>query len=372
MNRKRKISIIILLALMVVVLSSCDNVYSSGISGKVVDNSGQGIAGVSVYAYTSKDSWDRAYESYKPGNIFKDNSCQFSAQSTANGVFNITPFVWKTSNSPWGKDYASTDVYLILFSKDYGIEKVDRTSIISSSAGNIGEIHMGNRITEETKLIIDFVVNGNTKIDGITTFDYSYNDGYNDIEGTFTTVEDGRATLNIQRLKTSSPTSVKVKNIQTNEDVWSAKDKEYTFEVDSRTSNGKIDMKRDYWYLENGISGEIEADFKSDISIGSCYAKVSIDNGDKDFRLEEIGNITDTTPSGEFNHRKAGVYQGLAKGEKVKTVYEDGTLQPLVVTVEILDSLNKPVEGAKIERKFGIKDSVSMLKMPTIKVNQEI
>ena len=60
---------------LILALSGCNkDVFYSAVSGRLIDNDTEnGIAGVNVYAYTSEEERDSAFNSWKSGTIFSDN-----------------------------------------------------------------------------------------------------------------------------------------------------------------------------------------------------------------------------------------------------------------------------------------------------------
>ncbi len=367
MNRYYKLISIIIVLASLFMLCSCDMVYNSGISGTVTDSAGNAIDGVKVYAYTSESEWNEKYNSYVKGsekNVFDDKYCSFKATTASNGVFNITPFVWKTSNSPWGKDYASCNVYLIFFSKDYGIVKEGPFTVMSDSAGDIGQdISMGNKITETDILTLDFVANGTSnKIDGAATFDYFYNDGYDDIKGTLS-ITNGSATINVKRFKDSAePTKVTISNIKSTRDVWVPEDaNNKVFDVESN-KHEDISMKRQYWYFENGISGKVIAP-KLDNNvpaIGSYSAKVEFEGVDGTYPTVSV--VDNTQTSGEFVSRQDGSYSGLASNVLIPV----GDKTQLVITVTVGTESGNFTDGKSETKTLKLTDTTSNITMNVV------
>lgn len=133
-----------LLAAVLLSLAGCSAVFEAGISGTLKDkDSGDGIPGVSVYAYTDEGLRDRDYArgatpkadgyglTFNPstgGNYIPITS------TDGQGRFTIGKLLWKTDKPEFGKTADYQDIYLLYFHPDYGLVKEPtRVTVVSDS-----------------------------------------------------------------------------------------------------------------------------------------------------------------------------------------------------------------------------------------------
>lgn len=135
-----------MMLLAIFALAGCSAVFDAGLSGTIIDaDSGSGIAGVMVYAYTDEGLRDSDYADGKGASIGADGVKLFFTPSTAgnyipstatgdNGSFTINKLIWKTLSPAFGKTADYLDVYLLYFHSDYGLVREEsRVTIVSDS-----------------------------------------------------------------------------------------------------------------------------------------------------------------------------------------------------------------------------------------------
>lgn len=180
---KRNLSFILIASLLLLLfVSSCSDVFYSGVSGTVydADNRNQGVAGMNVYGYTSKAERDQAFNSWSNDSDFSDPKCYFYAVTDVNGNWTMPKIVWNTKNSAWGKDYDHTSIYLIYFSQEYGCHKSEAPVEIISSASNQHAVVEYFTREMDTKILTVQFYDGDstTNVTDELSFTYSYSNGY--------------------------------------------------------------------------------------------------------------------------------------------------------------------------------------------------
>lgn len=139
---------------------SCDNIYSGGTGGHVVDSESTsspkaGIAYVDIYAYMNKTQRDSDYSKWQEGTVFKPTVSYYGhTTSNTDGSFSISRLLWKESKPDFGKDADYTKVYFIFYHKNYGLVK-DETIIISDSTTDTITVEMTS-IRKTTNLTLNF------------------------------------------------------------------------------------------------------------------------------------------------------------------------------------------------------------------------
>lgn len=135
----------------VLLLSGCSAVFDAGLSGTITDaDSGAGIAGVMVYAYTDEDLRDSDYAG-KGAVTGPDGVKLYFTPSTAgnyipttstadDGSFTINKLIWKTLYPAFGKTADYLDVYLLYFHSDYGLVKEESEVTIVSDSNNSSRV----------------------------------------------------------------------------------------------------------------------------------------------------------------------------------------------------------------------------------------
>lgn len=338
MKTHKKLSLLLLALCLAMLFVSCDNVYYSAVSGYVQDSSGSGISGVNVYAYTSQSQRDSVYNSYVAGKDFDDPKCLFRATTQANGAFSIGRVVWKTSKSEWGKEYASTTLYFIFFSKDYGIQKQDGVNIISGSSNASSlTVDMGNKVRTNCTVTLRFKdwsdltqTKSRDLVASPLSFSYTYNDGYGDVKENASTTN-GTFTITVPVLQDEDGTinsEVTISNIKQSDGYWTVRNSEtkkadttasYTFKIDSTTTTGDIMLRREKWNLGQGVSGSVTV-----MPRGVSESKIVLNNSVVTGKLNgEEYNVTVSSsdePS-EFGSIVTGSFSGLFANAEVTVTY---------------------------------------------------
>ncbi len=236
----KKNLVISALILLVLCLTGCSSVYDAAISGTVKDRSASnnssttanvGIIGdAMVYAYDSESDWNKAYQNWVDNGKgeFSDNSVPSAKTSTADGSFSIATLRWKTNSPAFGKDADHKTIYLLVFHKDYGLNKVDGRTVESDKSNNFGVVLL-DRVTTSKSLVISFkdkddnstTASGSdttiTSTDGFS-YRYKYNDGYSDITGTVSSITNGKSTLTVKYKESIDVPAVTIYDIQSGSD----------------------------------------------------------------------------------------------------------------------------------------------------------
>ena len=233
--------IVTALILLVLCLTGCSSVFDAAISGSVKDSSSSNssssgaIADAMVYAYDSESAMNSAYSSYmadfEAGNryVFYDNSVP-SAKTAADGSFSISTLRWKTNNPYYGKDADSKHVYLLVFHKDYGLNRVPGRIVQSDKSNNFGVVYLTKTRTSKNLVInfkdLEHTGNGSDNISSTSGFSYrySYNDGYEVVSDTINNVANGTSTLVVKYMIEDPVPTVTISDIQSDSD-WTYKDK---------------------------------------------------------------------------------------------------------------------------------------------------
>ncbi len=221
MKRIIKLSSLVLAILLM--LTACSAVFDSAISGTVKDrsvretssSSSGGIADVMVYAYDNEADWTAKYDSWDGKSEFTDTTVP-SAKTAADGSFSIANLRWYTTSPVYGKDADCKTIYLLAFSKDYGLVKVPGRTIQSDKSNNFGIVYM-DKVTVTKTLVIklkdsDESSSNSTGTDsGITntsgiSFRYKYRDYYDgdnqNVTATVDSFTNGQATITIKYKET--------------------------------------------------------------------------------------------------------------------------------------------------------------------------
>ena len=151
MMKKHKELILLLMACAALVLAGCSSVFNAGLSGTLTDkDTGNGISGVLVYAYTDEDLRDADYArgaatgsdgmtlTFSPttgGNYIPTTS------TNDNGYFTISKLIWENAHPQFGKTADYLDVYLLYFKSDYGLVKEDSRVTIVSDSNNSSRVN---------------------------------------------------------------------------------------------------------------------------------------------------------------------------------------------------------------------------------------
>ncbi len=255
MKRNNKLLLITFILLLLTVIS-CENVYYSGLAGRVIDSdTSSGIGGVNVYAYTSESDRDRAFSAWsRNGNT--DPSCSFRATSDVNGNYSFGKIVWKQANSKFGKDYSISNIYLIFFSEEYGLNKSERISVVSSSSNQSSLTSRLTKVMKESNVTFSFV-NEETNNVANDTFDftYSYNNGYRIITNDVTTTN-GVYSLTVTYI--GDGTVLTVSNVSNPLNNWSSSSSKEIKVNSPNVNQEKISVIRDNYNIgSSGISGII-------------------------------------------------------------------------------------------------------------------
>ncbi len=221
MKRIIKLSSLVLAVLLM--LTACSAVFDSAISGTVKDrsvretssSSSGGIADVMVYAYDNEADWTAKYDSWDGKSEFTDTTVP-SAKTAADGSFSISNLRWYTTSPVYGKDADCKTIYLLAFSKDYGLVKVPGRTIQSDKSNNFGIVYM-DKVTVTKTLVIklkDSDENSSTSTgtdSSITnasgiSFRYKYSDYYDgenqNVMATVDSFTNGQASITIKYKET--------------------------------------------------------------------------------------------------------------------------------------------------------------------------
>ena len=221
MKRIIKLSSLVLAVLLM--LTACSAVFDSAISGTVKDrsvretssSSSGGIADVMVYAYDNEADWTAKYDSWDGKSEFTDTTVP-SAKTASDGSFSISNLRWYTTSPVYGKDADCKTIYLLAFSKDYGLVKVPGRTIQSDKSNNFGIVYM-DKVTVTKTLVIKLkdsdessststgTDSSNTSASGIS-FRYKYSDYYDgenqNVMATVDSFTNGQASITIKYKET--------------------------------------------------------------------------------------------------------------------------------------------------------------------------
>ena len=221
MKRIIKLSSLVLAVLLM--LTACSAVFDSAISGTVKDrsvretssSSSGGIADVMVYAYDNEADWTAKYDSWDGKSEFTDTTVP-SAKTASDGSFSISNLRWYTTSPVYGKDADCKTIYLLAFSKDYGLVKVPGRTIQSDKSNNFGIVYM-DKVTVTKTLVIklkdsDESSSTSTGTDSSITsasgisFRYKYSDYYDgenqNVMATVDSFTNGQASITIKYKET--------------------------------------------------------------------------------------------------------------------------------------------------------------------------
>lgn len=134
---------LIFLLIALICITSCSQVFEAGVSGTVYTKVGtaeQGAAGVYVYSYTDKSTYEKDLTRFKNGATSPSDGNYIPRNVTnANGEFTINKIVWETKNSMFGKTADVVNLYLIFYHEDYEVCGYGPVSVISGST-NAGSV----------------------------------------------------------------------------------------------------------------------------------------------------------------------------------------------------------------------------------------
>ncbi len=308
---KKLANITLALIAVLLVLTSCSAVFDSAISGKVIDaDTEQGISGVRVFAYSSKDERDAAIARYNSSTNkaeFVDTSA-FYTSTDSTGNFSISNLRWKTNSPYYGKDADKIEVYFLFFSKEYGLNsKYDEAYTVQSEKSNYGNEFKLASVMKSKNLTINFKDSTSTgttssNITGTSDFSYtySYNDGYENRTLKNNSVTNGTAVVSISYLSSleSAPT-VTISDIETGSD-W-----EYTGDtktVDMNSSSSITVSCDNIWSTKtisfNFMDGSIPSRPNVDKTMELTYTY-----DDNDSSSPKTDKVTITNGTGSFTVR---------------------------------------------------------------------
>ena len=304
--------VITALILLVLCLTGCSSVFDAAISGSVKDSSAENsssssgaIADAMVYAYDSESAMNSAFESYDDTTVFSDNSVP-SAKTTADGSFSIATLRWKTNSPSYGKDADSKRVYLLVFHKDYGLNKVAGRLVQSDKSNNFGVVYLDKVRTSKNLVInfkdLDHTGNGSDNISNTSDFSYrySYNDGYGIVTDTISSVTNGTSTLVVKYKEDSAVPVVTISGIQSGSD-WTYKGSDsVTMEYDE---NAKSFKNNSLYFTNDWKTVNLTINLKDGSASGQStitdpiYFEWSYPNGDGDTVKSDsvttsTGNVT--------------------------------------------------------------------------------
>ncbi len=304
---KKLANITLALVVALLVLTSCSAVFDSAISGKVIDaDTEQGISGVRVFAYSSKDERESAISRYNSSTNkaeFIDTSA-FYTSTDSTGNFSISNLRWKTNSPYYGKDADKIEVYFLFFSKEYGLNsKYDEAYTVQSEKSNYGNEFKLESVMKSKNLTINFKdsTSTGTTSSNITntsnfSYTYSYDDGYEERTLKNNSVTNGTAVVSISYLSSlSSAPTVTISDIETGSD-W-----EYTGEnitVDMSNSNSVTISCDNIWSTKtisfNFMDGSIPSRPNVDKEMELTY---SYDDNDSTSKKTDTVKITNGTGS---------------------------------------------------------------------------
>ncbi len=145
---KKTINVCISLIVIILVLAavSCSSVFSAGVSGRVVDaestNSPKdGIADVTVFAYTDETARDADFTGWTAGTRFSPATTEHYIGQTStdtDGSFTVGRIVWESKSPEFGKTADFTPVFLLFYHENFGLVKnTNHAVIMSDSTSNV-------------------------------------------------------------------------------------------------------------------------------------------------------------------------------------------------------------------------------------------
>ncbi len=152
---KQRIKYLLILTAALFLLASCSYVFDGGVTGTVKDaESDSGIEGVNVYLYLSESDRDSDYSDATAGN----NPSRYSRQTSTGtgGTFSVDKILWKTSSSSYGKTADETNIYLLMYKSEYGVNgwfKNTSTITIASDSANSSVYSESFTKTKDSKTV---------------------------------------------------------------------------------------------------------------------------------------------------------------------------------------------------------------------------
>lgn len=143
----------------VLMLASCSSVFSGGTGGRVVDaestaNPKDGIPDVEVYVYINEKDRDSDFSLWKSNERFSPKASYYARTTTSSdGSFTLSKIMWKEGKPVFGKDGDVSQVYLLFYHEDFGLEK-GSTIILSDSTGDSVYQEM-TRFRKTTVLVVN-------------------------------------------------------------------------------------------------------------------------------------------------------------------------------------------------------------------------
>jgi hypothetical protein len=190
--------ILLMLMLLSVALTGCSVVFSSYLSGTVYDKElseqenaeTAAIADAEVYLYSDKESRDADYDRWfnggeEDGQLPRETGNYFQYTKTdEQGEYAFSGFTWKEVNPEFGKTADRQNVYLLVYHKDYGLQKntnLDTFVIVSDVDNTVPDFFLSRfRNRAQVTIELDDTNTGNPIDDGIpvriyVAKDWSYN-----------------------------------------------------------------------------------------------------------------------------------------------------------------------------------------------------
>lgn len=349
MNRSR---ILVFSLALLFCLTSCNDVFYSAISGRLVDHDTQnGISGVNVFAYTSEEDRDRAYSSYVDGTLFFDNDCKFRATTDANGSFTISKIIWKTNKPLWSEDFDSAYVYLILFSEDYGLSKQGPVAVVSESSNQSAVTLSLERKVESSTLELSFKDSSSAgkarDVEDMLNFTYSYFTGYRTIQRDVST-RTGSYSIAINHPRGES-VDVKISSITSPDFSWSASESEYLFTVDRPSSAESIELRKEKHNLKDGIYGTVLLNASSYPVLTD--SEVCLKIGEDEYKAS-LSNVEFIGPEANPSYARAS-FAGLASGVVIDAKHtSDGAIISELLVLEAKDSDGNVIARGELDLAF--------------------
>lgn len=170
---------LLMLVILSAVLTGCSVVFSSYLSGSVYfreDTESTAVADAEVYLYSDKESRDADYDQWfnsgeEDGRLPSETGSYFQYTKTDEaGEYAFSGFTWKELNPEFGKTADRQNVYLLVYHKDYGLQKntnLDTFYVVSDVDNTVPDFFL-SRFRNSAQVTIELNdTNTGNPIDGI-------------------------------------------------------------------------------------------------------------------------------------------------------------------------------------------------------------